>query len=68
MSEIVEHIKQEIGKNIKSVENKICHPLTSLVLDCFYRELFKVCPKIKFSNNIPDCMLLKNYASTCDDW
>ena len=68
LEEIAEHIKNEIGKSTKSVPNKICHPVSSIMLDCIYRELYKVCPKEKFSTGISECTVLQNYTKTCDDW
>ncbi|KAG5679057.1 hypothetical protein PVAND_008654 [Polypedilum vanderplanki] len=66
MNEIVENIRKEIGSNTN--DNKMCSPKTSLILDCFYRELFKVCPEQKFSYELSECNVLKNYTNTCDDW
>ncbi|CAG9799525.1 unnamed protein product [Chironomus riparius] len=68
IEEIAEHIKTEVGKNTQSVHQKICHPASSIMLDCIYRELYKVCPKEKFSIDISECSTLQNYTRTCDDW
>ena len=68
IEEIAQHIKTEVGKNMQSVPHKICHPASSIMLDCIYRELYKVCPKEKFSTDISECSILQNYTKTCDDW
>jgi hypothetical protein len=67
MGEIVEHIEKEVGANPKSIATTICNLTTSLIFDCFHRELFKVCPKQKFTFN-NECGMLKTYANACDDW
>lgn len=46
----------------------MCNPSASIILDCLYRELFKVCPKEKLSMNNSECVQLKEYANNCDDW
>ncbi|XP_070494479.1 odorant-binding protein 47-like [Chironomus tepperi] len=68
IEEIAEHIKTEVGKNTQSAHHKICHPGSSIMLDCIFRELYKVCPKEKFSIDNPECSTLQNYTITCDDW
>lgn len=55
-------------KTIPQLEHKNCHPISSFILDCFYREIFKACPHNKFGNDNTACLFLKNYTIQCGDW
>lgn len=65
--EIEESIRKEMISN-PQLPAKICHPLPSILLDCIYRQMFKVCPPEKFVSDNTECAFLKNYTMRCDEW
>lgn len=66
LAEIAQEIKDELSTSSKSMM-KICNPSASILLECIYHELFKVCPK-KLTRTSSECMKLKEFAIQCDDW
>jgi hypothetical protein len=66
LAEITQNLKQDLTASNKTM--KMCNPSASVILDCFYRELFKFCPNEKLTTTSTECMQLKEYAINCDDW
>ena len=68
INEIVEFEQKDVSTKTTANTKLSCHSVSSTILDCIYREWYKVCPKEKFTLNNAECMTLKNYTLICDDW